>query len=943
MFAGVLLFGLHCNDPVNPFDDTDNAKASVYTRTFDDRDTVSIFSAETLAVVIYLKEHLREVVVHIDHNRLWSTSDTTIALGSYSGEPLKIPFSFYDTGWQKIEIRSLQHSEKFFNEQYSLYARSPLYQKTIQGDAGDTVLLKTEPVGDAQVLYVWDFHDGTIIKEYTNETPIVLKRSFASTIGELYVTDPRRTSPSVPFAISAAVGVPLELVCLNETVSSDSVATSQATFTFKVAVNGTEHLKSATLNGTPFDDIKMQGGSLLLSKTIESLDTLKGVMEAVVVATDDRGTTVEKIFFIHYDKTVVTEAPKIVLTGPAIVNDTGYSIQSPLVLHGDISGTLEDEALYLQTIVNGSLTGLSTIVADSTGWSSVIELTSGWNLVQLRLAGDSAVTESVIAVKAIYFSYNPDEKDSVAPTINEISINGIVLSKDKNIVGRSKNVVMRVAASDNKQVTLVTINGEKASADEGGLVFDGAITLVHDKAGEQYIVCAEDSAENRTCDTITARYNMIPEIIDMSLPATMSVDSEYVFTLHAADPDSDVIVATIALKGATVDTVLTVVSGVAHWTPALQDTGALRLQMHVSDPFFEGVDTAQTIYVLANKEQIPPVSLTTVAADFPDTLIAGDTPLSVIIRVDSLTGERPLTYSVYLKNPSRKLYSGSDSAFTWSPGRADAGVQTLQIVVVDKAEYADTLNVLVKIVAHPAATAWFAEDTLSAIEGDADPSFGIRLSKPLADTVRIPYKIVFGTATAPDVVLDSAGVVTFVPGDTLVNIPLKIVDDTNVESEEKLSIVLPALPPLSGKDSLVVDRKNAELSVLIEDNDNTGAKVGVMLQPETFPNPIPEPAGDFGNGYPAVVLTEPLPFDLTVTVKPTAASTAKPGSDYTTIGEDIVLKAGSTVGALKLILVNDWVHENTEVIEFEIVKISNTAMAYIFSPKTTRIVVTDDD
>jgi len=937
---GTLLFGLHCSDPANPFLDTDHAKASVYTKTFSDRDTLSIFSRETLSVVVYLKEHLREVVVHIDNNRLGTSSDMSIPLDSYTGDPVKIPFSFYDTGWQQIQIRSLQHSGKFFTEEYSLYARSPLFQKTLRGNAGDTVHLKTESVDDAQVLYVWDFHDGNIIKEYTNDVPFVLKSNFTSTIGELYVTDPTYRSPSVPFSIGARTAATLELTCLNDSIFKDSVYTSQAEFIFKVALSGTEYLKNASLNGIPFDNIKIQSGSVHIFKTLNSLDTLKGPMKAVVVATDDQGTSVEKTFYIHYDNTVITELPKIILTAPATTNDTGFVMQAHQMLMGKVSGTLAYEQLYMQSIVNGTLAGIQKIVPDSTDYTLPVQLIVGWNLIQLQLSADSVLVGSIIAAKAVYLNYNPNKIDTVAPIINAIRINGVPIGTAPRTISRNKNVIMSVLASDNKQVTSVTINGDKAVVDAAGLVFSRAVTLSHDKAGEPYIVCVEDSAGNKVCDTVSICYNRIPEILAVSMPATMNVDSEYVVTVHAADPDSDVIISTLTLKGTMVDTVLTLINGSVRWTPALKDTGALRLLLHVSDPFFEAADTAQTVQVLLNKEQVPPVSFKTGASDFPDSLIVGGKPLSILLKVDTLTGTPPLRYTVYLKNPSRKIYDGTNPAITWAPTRADAGVQTLQVIVYDKDGFTDTINALVTVVAQAAATVWIVGDTLEVSEGGKTAAVGIRLSKPLADTVRISYKLVFATATSSDIKLDSIGTVTFKPGDTLVNMPFEIVDDAKVESDEVFSITLPSRPPLSASDSLVVDSKRAQLHVIIQDNDNTGAKVGVMLQPNYIPN-VPEIA--YLGEFPAIVLTSALPIDITVTVKPTPASTATLGSDFTIVSQDIVVKAGVTTVSLKLLLVDDRIKENTEIIELEITKLSNTTVAMISDQKTARVQVIDND
>ncbi len=939
LITGTILFGMNCYNPTNPFLDAERAKASVYAKTFNDRDTVSIFSRETLSVVIYLREHLKEVVVHVDKNRLGSSDDTSISIDSFTGDPVKIPFSFYDTGWQKIIVRSLQNSGKIFTEECSLYARTPLSQKTLRGNIGDTVRLKTEPVNDAQVLYVWDFHDGNVVKEYTNDVPFILKKNVTSTIGELYVTDPRHRSPSVPFSIDTRSAT-LELVSLNDSISKDTVFTSQTNFLFKVALNGTEKLKNASLNGLPFDNIKVQSGFVQLSRTFNRLDTLKDAMKAVVVATDDQGTTVGKTFFIQYDNTLTIELPKIVLNVPSTTNDTGYVMQSQLVLLGKINGTITYEQLYIQSIVNGKPAATQIISPNSTDWTLPVQLLDGWNLIQIQLSKDSVPTGAIIAAKAIHVNCNPNKIDITAPIINAIKINDLPLSTSQNNISRNKNVTLSVLASDNKKVTSVTINEDKAAADAAGLVFSRIVTLSHDKAVQPYIVCAEDSAGNKVCDTVTICYNRAPEILSVSIPSTMNIDSEYVFTMRAADPDSDVIVSTLTLKSTKVDTVLTLVNGSVRWKPLLKDTGALRLTLHVSDHFFESADTSQTVQVLLNKEQIPPVLFKTVAGDFPDSILIGKT-LSVMLKTDPLTGTAPLRYTVYLKNPSTKLYDGTNPAITWTPTRADAGVQTLQAIVYDNAGFSDTINALITVVAQAAATVWMTSDTLNISEGGKVASFGLRLSTPLADTVRIPYRIVYASASGADAKLDSIGTIIFKPGDTLVNMPFEVVDDTIVESEEALTILLPSLPPLSGRDSLVVDSKKAQLHVIIRDNDNsTGPKVGVMLQPKQIPN-VPEIA--YIGRYPAVVLTAALPFDLTVTIKPTAASTAVFGSDFSLTSENIVVKAGTTMASLQLLLINDRIHEETEYIELEIVKISNSTIAIISDQKTTRVQVIDDD
>jgi Calx-beta domain len=940
LLAGALFLSLSCYNPTNPFLDTDRAKASVYTKTFSDRDTITIFSRETLSVVVYLKEHIRSVEVHIPKNRLGTTADTSISLDAFTGDPVKIPFSFYDTGWQKIEVRSLQNSGKFSIEEYSLYVRSPLFQKTVIGNLGDTVQLKTAAVDDPQVLYVWDFHNGTPqIKDPKNELRIVLTNHLTSTIGELYVSDFRYQSPSVPFSIGARSATTLDLTCLNDSILKDSVYTSQTNFTFKVALGGTENLRNASINGIPFDNIKVQSGSVQLFKTFSSLDTLTKPMKAVVVASDERGTSAEKTFYIHYDNTVTTEGPKIIISAPFAPNDSSDVMQSQLVLLGTISGTIPNEQFYIQSYVNLTFAGSQKITPNNTDWTLPVQLHEGWNFIQLELSKDSSRLGSSIATKILFVNYNPDKPDTVSPVINAIRLNGMSISTTQSTMSREKNPTLSVLVSDNNRVTSVTINGGKATADAAGVVFSKQITLSHDKAGQPYIVCVEDSAGNRVCDTVTIRYNRIPEILSATIPATMTVDSEYLISMKAVDPDSDALTSTLTLKGTRIDSVLTLVNGSVRWKPTVKDTGALRIVLHVSDQFFESDDTTQNIQVL-KKFEVPRVSFKTTNADFPDSVVVG-TALSIVLKTDTLTGTPPFKYTLFLKNPLTKLYEGTNPAITWKPTRADAGVQTLQAIVYDNAGFSDTITALVNIIARAAATVGMKQDTIRISEGDKVSSAVVRLNKPLADTVKISYKVSFLTATRADIKLDTNGSVTFKPGDTLATIPLDIVDDVTSESDEVVFIKL-STPPLSAHDSLVVDSRKEQVLVIIKDNDSSNdQKIEIMLQPSQTIT-VPEFANQEINA-PVIILIGALPFDITVTVKPTIYATATLGLDYTILGEEVVVKAGTTELSLQLRPIDDKVREKTEYAELEIVKISDTSKAFISNQRIVKIEIPDND
>lgn len=936
IFLAMMFLWVFCSDSPNPFLDTTKSRATVFSKTFKDRDTVSIFSYDTLSIAIYLKEHLNEVKIRIDHNRLQTSKDTVLPLDSYNGDLIQLPFSFYDTGWQEIEVSSQLHSGKLITEKYSLYAKSPLYQKTVRGKVGDDLNLKTGPVDVKGILYVWDFHNGIVIKDYSNEVSAVIAKNFDNSIGELYVTDNLYKSPSVPFSIETNAIGSIDLVCQNDSIKNDTVFTGQPVFTFKVMALGANNLKSASFNGASFDEIKSLNGSVLMTKTISRIDTVNGPLKVVVNATDNLNRFSEKTFYIHYDQKVTIGSPEIILRIPASTNDTGYVMQSQVALYGEIGGVI-DNRMYLQVIRNGSIAGTQEIVPQSTNWTFPVELSDGWNSLQFQLVKDTLFVDSLIAFKTVMINFNPDKNDDVFPVINKIMIDDVAIS-DEIFVNRKKDALMTILVSDNKMVASVTVNGNDAESDNNNLIFSKELSLVHDKAGVPYVVCVKDSAGNQTCDTVVASYNNVPEIIEYSIPSTMYVDSEYVFTVHGADPDSDSITTTLTLKSSSVDTVLTFLNNSTRWVPSQKDTGALQLKLHLSDPFFESAQVIQMANVLFKSNQNSSLKLKNTSDDFPDTLIVGGSPLSVKLMVDSLNVTPPLTYSVYLKTQSRKIYDSNDPGFVWSPLRSDAGVQTLQVIVHDKADLSDTLTVMVQVIAEAAATVYVANSTFETVEGGENDTIRIMMSNPVHDTVRIPYRFKYTSANSSDITCDSAGTVIFPPGNTTAKLSLGIVDDKNSETDEVLSFTLPQLPILSARDSLVVDQNRAEIKITIKDNDNSaGDIVGVMLQPPKMN--LPEM---YSGHYPVVLLTDPLPFDLIVTVKPTSNSTATLGSDYS-INQKILIKAGQREASLQLKINDDPDRELLEYIELEIAEISNTTDATISEQKLTRVDIIDND
>lgn len=935
-------FILSCNDYSNPYLDIGQARASVKEKSFNDRDTVLIFSRESLSIVVFLKEYVKEIKVSIDSNRFWSGSDSVLKPSTFNLKPINIPFSFYATGWQKIKLTTYLTNGDSVVEAYSLFAKSPLYQKAIKGGAGDTVDLVTPPVNDDDVNYVWNFRNGTTpIKDGKPAISFVNKTAIQSSVGELYVEElyvedaKQRRSPSVLFSISSGTSKKLNLICTNNSIVMDSVFSSTSDFTFSVRVTGTEQLKSASINNLEFDDVQNETDFVQLTKTFHNLDTLKAPIIAVVNATDNNGQSVSKTFYIHYNKNTTSITPVIAVTIPTSVNDTANVINSLLSMYGTITGHTQYARSYLNISIDGIHVGSRMISADSTTWSYTLSLKSGINRILLELLKDTTLSDSKISQTAITVNYSPIP-DNVAPKIISIIVNNTTIGDAKNFTTRVSEVPFQIIVSDNKEVTKVTINGIKA-ASSNGRTFTITQTLSHSKDSIPFIIRAEDLAGLSVCDTIKGIFNRLPQLLPVTIPPIIVADSTYNFVIMAKDDDKDKLLLTVTVG----DSIIPIINESIQWKPAVKDTGKYEVNIHVSDEYYESDDTTFNVTIINYGGKPVPVKWLTLAKDIPDAITAGDS-LTVLMKVDPLTGTKPFSYSFSVQSegkPSSLLYEGTDPKLIWIPKRSDAGLKSLKLIVTDSKSTTDSLTKMINVNAFPAALVSFTDSSAKVNENGTRDSASVSLSVPLKDTVKIPYKIIFEKASAADISFDSTGIIIFKPGDTLVKMSIKPVNDSLIEGDEKFTIQLQAL---SVKDSIAVDATKSRFEVTINDDDG---QIGVMLQRSTIGGSMSIPEGQrFSGKYPAIQLTQPSPTDLIVSIKRATASTAMPNSDYN-LGStaDFVVKANDTTMSLGFKVVDDDIKEKEEFVEFEIISVSGNPEAYIHSENKCKIIIIDND
>lgn len=135
-----LLF-LFCSNDYNPFTDQSKARAVVIRKTFNDVDTLAIFTTETLVIRVAVRELVDSFSVVAPSNR--RGPDTLVvkrAAGQQlSADPYKCFVSLTDTGWKTITINTFRSNGERVPQDFLVYCRSPLGQNAITGAYGDSV------------------------------------------------------------------------------------------------------------------------------------------------------------------------------------------------------------------------------------------------------------------------------------------------------------------------------------------------------------------------------------------------------------------------------------------------------------------------------------------------------------------------------------------------------------------------------------------------------------------------------------------------------------------------------------------------------------------------------------------------------------------------------------------------------------------------------------
>ena len=683
-----------CSNGYDPFTDPVNARAIVKYKSFNDVDTTSIFSTETLQVVVSGRDLVDSFSVTSSANRFF-TDSTVRARPAPTIPAIVFTFfmSFIDTGWQDVSVCTFRKNNEKLSVDYSLYCTSPLHQNDINATYGDSIALSTKPVKDASVLYHWDFGNGLVFEKTQPGMVVRITSLLSGKQGALWVSDnmEKNSSAKALFSFSLTDTSGPTIVCINDSVRHDTIQTSDSTFTFLARINDLQNtsIASASVNGQPFDFVDHNQNVYL--KIFYGVAAYQPVSPLVlnIKATDIFGNLSEKVFDLVYNAAVNHQGGLVILVKSPLLdaNNAALSSTQGKFLFGSLENySTAPFVTVLRLWVNGVLqANTDTLAAAPSGlWNFNSTLAVGPNRITVaafKLNGDSCAGVSFT------LNYDPSTgaDDKTPPVVLDISTGGT-----QNFYTAGDSLTMRIIAVDEGTgIRGLTVNGNAiASSAEGkGYIWYDTLKTFHSHTLGRTLIAVTDSNGN-SFDTLVYIYkNNLPQVLAAPFRSgPLVAGTTYRDTMVATDLDYD----TVQISKASGPAALTVsLNGNVEWTPSAGDTGQHILTVGLFDGYQTKTYSCTLYVVMQTGTQVPPVRFVTTVQDFPKYLQAGKDSLAVTLQ--TVNGVLPLEFSALVRETNTIILL-EGNVVRWRPGVSDTGLSDLMLVVSDQMKRGDTLR-----------------------------------------------------------------------------------------------------------------------------------------------------------------------------------------------------------------------------------------------------------
>ncbi|MGB7549569.1 MAG: hypothetical protein WBM14_17665, partial [Terracidiphilus sp.] len=413
---------LSCSNDYNPFTDLSKARAVVTRKSFADRDTLTIFTTETLVVNVADRELVDSFSILAPSNR--RSPDTFVVRKTQqplASGPYTYLLSLTDTGWKTITVNTFRNNGERVPQEFFLYLRSPLGQSPLSGAYGDSVALSTKPVGDTDVAYHWDFGGGFVISSPRPKTFASVKMSLFSIAGSLWVSDPSgaHPSPAVPFAYALKDTTGPYIRCVSAGYEGkDTIVTGDTTFYFKVKIWDPAQMgavQSASVNGRNFDIDDDPYYICILTR----MDTNVRLFPVTVSAVNNPQFLVSstKTFWFQFSSTMAHGGGVLFsVTDPS--TDTSVTSSRSKVVFGHIEDYVHDSiSVIVKLWENNAKNSLADTVRGKgkADWSFSLPLAIGSNTV--RLAAYYAANGDSLAGRSLLIVCDTALKDTTPPVI----------------------------------------------------------------------------------------------------------------------------------------------------------------------------------------------------------------------------------------------------------------------------------------------------------------------------------------------------------------------------------------------------------------------------------------------------------------------------------------------------------------------------------------------
>ena len=234
-----------CQKYQNPFENSTNADIHILaqgtTFSFNDFDTIALFTSETLLVTATVPELIDSFSVTVSKNRLFSNKTIT----NVSAQHYQFRISPYDTGSQLITIQTYKKDSALIIKNIPFYSRNPLTQKDLlRQNLNDSITLSTKPVGDQdKIWYTWVLDRQVIHSLFPSIKIKVSQMDNREKTGYLYVSDSMFRSPDVTFKFSFYDTIPPSIICINENfdAATNTIFTPDSVFLFRTHVSDGEN------------------------------------------------------------------------------------------------------------------------------------------------------------------------------------------------------------------------------------------------------------------------------------------------------------------------------------------------------------------------------------------------------------------------------------------------------------------------------------------------------------------------------------------------------------------------------------------------------------------------------------------------------------------------------------------------------------------------------